>query len=218
MLWTDRGCRKFIKTNYPGFLKLYDAYDAQIKRVDAFRYFLLHHYGGLYVDIDFECLKPFDALVTMESNCILGLEPALHAERLYNKKPLVCNAIMASPAKHRFWKHVFGTLINCKHKKDVLDATGPAMLAKALDGYPRKDVTLFPDSMFYPLVDMSNIALALTPAELKYYADMLKNRSFPVESYAVHHWAGTWYSKGVGVCLERVFTKLKARMNRLLTS
>ena len=218
MLWTDRDCKKFIKTNYPDFLKLYDAYDEQIKRIDAFRYFLLHHYGGLYVDIDFECLKPFDVLVTMESKCILGLEPELHAERLYNKERLICNAIMASPPRHRFWKHVFTVLIRCKNKKDVLDATGPGMLGKAFDSYTHEDVILLPDNMFYPLVDMSNKALALTQTEQKYYADMLKNHCFPEESYAVHHWAGTWYSKGVGVCLERVFTRLKANINRLLTN
>lgn len=216
LLWTDRDCKKFMKTNYPDFLKLYNAYNEQIKRIDAFRYFLLYHYGGLYVDIDFECLKPFDALVNMESTCILGLEPELHAERLYNKERLICNAIMASTRKHRFWKHVFSMLIKCKNEKDVLDATGPMMLKNAFDTYPYKDVTLFPGNIFYPLVDMARKELALTEAEQKYYADMLTSHSFPEESYAVHHWAGTWYSKGVGGSLKRFFTKLKAQKYWLL--
>lgn len=216
VLWTDRDCKQFMKTNYPGFLGLYNAYDEKIKRIDAFRYFLLHHYGGLYVDMDFECLKSFDALIDVEGMCILGLEPELHARRLYNKQKLIGNAIMVSPPKHRFWEHVFDTLINCKSHEDVLDATGPAMLGKALANYQHRDIRLFPGNVFYPLVDLSNEKLALTNAEQKYYGDMLINRSFPDASYAVHHWAGTWYSKGVRVSLQRLMTRLKTRFIALL--
>ena len=217
VLWTDRDCKRFIKANYPDFLKLYNAYDEQIKRIDAFRYFLLHHCGGLYVDIDFECLKPFDVLTNSENKCLLGLEPELHAKRLYNKNRLICNAIMASPPKHKFWEHVFTTLIKCRNEKNVLEATGPGMLGKAFDSYHDEDVVLFPDNMFCPLVDMSNKELALTEAEQQYYTDMLKNHSFPDVSHAVHHWAGTWYSKGVRVRLGRIFTRLSAHFKGRLS-
>ena len=37
--------------------EIYDNYDVNIKRVDAVRYFYLYHFGGLYVDLDFECIK-----------------------------------------------------------------------------------------------------------------------------------------------------------------
>lgn len=51
LFWTDAAARKFIAENYAWFLVVYDSYPYPIQRVDAFRYFLLYHYGGIYVDL-----------------------------------------------------------------------------------------------------------------------------------------------------------------------
>ena len=32
----------------------------QAKKSDALRIFIMHHYGGLYLDFDIECFKPAD--------------------------------------------------------------------------------------------------------------------------------------------------------------
>jgi mannosyltransferase OCH1-like enzyme len=45
--WDDTDNRNFIEANYPWFLKTYDAYPAEIYRVDAIRYFWLYHFGGV---------------------------------------------------------------------------------------------------------------------------------------------------------------------------
>ena len=41
---------------------MYDAYSLNIKRVDAIRYFLLFHYGGVYMDADFACVRSLDTM------------------------------------------------------------------------------------------------------------------------------------------------------------
>jgi UDP:flavonoid glycosyltransferase YjiC (YdhE family) len=51
-LWTDDDCRDLVADHYAWFLPVYDAYTDPIKRVDAARYFIFHHYGGVYVDLD----------------------------------------------------------------------------------------------------------------------------------------------------------------------
>lgn len=33
---------------------------AQAKKSDALRVFIMHHYGGMYLDLDIECFKPVD--------------------------------------------------------------------------------------------------------------------------------------------------------------
>src|SRR6476661_4563148 len=48
-LWTDRDNREFIENYYSWFLPVYDAYRENICRVDAVRYFIMYHYGGLSV-------------------------------------------------------------------------------------------------------------------------------------------------------------------------
>jgi hypothetical protein len=51
-LWTDATARLFIQTHYPSFLATYDSYEYNIQRADAIRYFVLHRYGGIYMDLD----------------------------------------------------------------------------------------------------------------------------------------------------------------------
>ena len=51
-LWTDIDAEGLISTKYPWFLKTYRGYPYDIQRVDAFRYFVLNAYGGIYLDLD----------------------------------------------------------------------------------------------------------------------------------------------------------------------
>lgn len=51
-LWTEKASRDFIETEYPWFLRAYDRYRYPVQRVDAVRYFLMLHYGGIYMDLD----------------------------------------------------------------------------------------------------------------------------------------------------------------------
>mmetsp|Transcript_8148 Transcript_8148/g.26688 ORF Transcript_8148/g.26688 Transcript_8148/m.26688 type:complete len:302 (-) Transcript_8148:458-1363(-) len=61
-LWSDDANRRLVQTFFPSFLSTYDGYDSHIKRVDAARYFYLYLFGGVYIDLDVHCLRPFEAL------------------------------------------------------------------------------------------------------------------------------------------------------------
>lgn len=51
-LWTDESSLEFIKEFYPWFLPTFLGYKFDIQRADAIRYFVLHKYGGVYMDLD----------------------------------------------------------------------------------------------------------------------------------------------------------------------
>jgi mannosyltransferase OCH1-like enzyme len=53
--WTDDKARDFISEEYPWFLDTWDTFPFNIQRADAIRYFVLHHYGGIYLDMDTLC-------------------------------------------------------------------------------------------------------------------------------------------------------------------
>ncbi|KAL1867139.1 hypothetical protein VTK73DRAFT_4333 [Phialemonium thermophilum] len=59
MLWTDELARDFIAREYPWFLHVWDGYPFPIQRADSIRYFVLHHFGGIYLDMDTLCKEPF---------------------------------------------------------------------------------------------------------------------------------------------------------------
>src|SRR4051812_26017051 len=63
MLWTDASSREFIAKHYSWFLDTFDAYKYSIQRADAIRYFVLHRFGGIYLDLDIGCLRPLDPLL-----------------------------------------------------------------------------------------------------------------------------------------------------------
>lgn len=188
-LWTDQDNRDFIARCYPRFLPVYDAYESPICRADAVRYFLLRHFGGLYVDLDFECLAPQDAL--LDSNAVLlGEEPELHVENQRQSRPelrhLVCNAWMASPPGHPFWDHVIECMIAARTEPGPLEATGPLMLTHAVDSYRGEaPVERLPAGMLYPVTSM----------------DERSGKAFNLDFWhahtraalAVHRWAGSWY-------------------------
>ncbi|KAG5745192.1 hypothetical protein H9Q72_001907 [Fusarium xylarioides] len=53
--WTDAKARDFISEEYPWFIDTWDTFPFNIQRADAIRYFVLHHYGGIYLDMDTLC-------------------------------------------------------------------------------------------------------------------------------------------------------------------
>ena len=55
--------RKFIATEYPWFLDTFDSYPFPIQRADSIRYFVLAHYGGIYIDLDDGCNRSLDPLL-----------------------------------------------------------------------------------------------------------------------------------------------------------
>ena len=75
--WTDEALDTFVRDEYPRMWALYHSYPEQIQRVDAARYMLLHHFGGVYADLDVECVRPLDPLrahaVVLPSTTPLGL-------------------------------------------------------------------------------------------------------------------------------------------------
>jgi mannosyltransferase OCH1-like enzyme len=62
-LWTDKLSREFIAAEYPWFLETFDGYQFPIQRADAIRYFVLAHYGGVYIDLDDVNFSPTPYLI-----------------------------------------------------------------------------------------------------------------------------------------------------------
>jgi len=190
-LWTDVDNRAFISEHYAWFLPVYDGYPENIMRADAVRYFILYHYGGLYVDLDFECLRPLEPLL-VGKQVVVALEPSEHLEIHSVQQPsfnkLICNALMASQPRHSFWEWVFQELIICQDASYPLDATGPFMLTRAYDSFSQREtVTIESSKQFYPIT-----------AEQSWH-DILKDNATRQQiaktAYAIHHWHATWMRK-----------------------
>lgn len=175
--WTDASLEAFIRRDWPDFLPVWQGYPQGIMRADLGRYLLLESFGGVYADLDAECLASFEALVA-EERVVLGYEPPRHAEtervKLRGFKAVVGNAVMASPPGHPFWAHLRRLLQQQRGARGVLDATGPFLLTQAVLDWPDpKSLRLLPAAAFNP-------------------CDREGRRSRETAPLARHHWAGSW--------------------------
>ena len=124
ILWTDETQLQLIKANYSFFLDTYLNYRHGIQRADSSRYFILHQYGGLYADLDYEPLVNFWEYLPQDRPGII--------ESPYKFNEEYQNSLMSSPAFDPFWLNVFALMID-KRDYDLLSSTGPVMLTSYIN-------------------------------------------------------------------------------------
>jgi inositol phosphorylceramide mannosyltransferase catalytic subunit len=151
MLWTDASSREFIAQNYRWFLDTFDSYPYAIQRADAIRYFVLHHYGGVYMDLDIGCLRRLDPLLIF---------PVILPRTI----PVgVSNDLMFAEKEHPFMAQTIHNLITFDHNwilnyPTVMFSTGPMFLSAQYGLYsssqpltpdlPGGEVRILPKSLY----------------------------------------------------------------------
>ncbi len=189
-LWTDKEVE-----NYPLINK--DAYYKEKNlgaRADILRLEILYNEGGVYVDTDFECIKPelFSYLNnTFDFYC--GLHP------LDCKAILINNAIIGSIPGHPILKACIETLPhvgngNTHYTTHVMER-GPGLLSAMTLKYMNrgyKDM-VFPATFFYPLgvLQMQKEPYSYLPFNDQTLERVKKDVIKP-ETIAIHWWDGSW--------------------------
>ncbi len=142
ILWNLESIRSLIKDEYPWFLKTYDAYPTDMHRGDVGRYFILYHYGGIYLDIDYvPQVDPYKYLNPYYPTIL---------ESPYWMTEQFGTALMASPTKHDFWKTVFETLELHKNLYSPVAATGPILIDVSVSSYKDSQrIHILPCKNFY---------------------------------------------------------------------
>ena len=151
MLWTDASAREFISQHYSWFLDTFDGYTYPIQRADVIRYFVLYHYGGIYVDLDIGCLRPMDPLL-------------VHPVILPRTKPVgVSNDLMFAEKHHPFMAQTIHSLMKFDFSwvlnyPTVMFSTGPMFLSTQYGTYtsnhpptperPGGEVRILPKSLY----------------------------------------------------------------------
>jgi inositol phosphorylceramide mannosyltransferase catalytic subunit len=130
-LWTDVEMEDFILINYKWFYDTYKSYKYDIQRCDAFRYFVLHTYGGFYSDLDIVCKKSLDEY--------LNYDLVLAKSSMTNT---FTNSFFASTASHPFINFCINNLqkyskipLHFGKHMHVMYSTGPQFLSKNIKKY-----------------------------------------------------------------------------------
>lgn len=209
ILWTDRWCNDEYAYRVYSLQQLYNALnDPHITRIivdvrilqfdnrtffdqannygeksDIIKYEIVYQFGGMYVDYDFECLKSFEPLFN-RYDFFTGIQPFdTNIEQLGA-------ALFAAKPNHPILHHAVETIKEDRHYVLIVVKTGPIHFSRsfiAVAGSQNNCDIAFPASFFYPCgytQQGQDPAMWMQP-----------------ESYAVHHWAGSWLKKDAFVTL-----------------
>jgi len=202
ILWDDQDNRRFVQEEFAWFLPTYDAYDVEIKRADAIRYMFLYKYGGIYADLDFECMKPFDTLLETYASydIVLG---SMDSRGLWHSKNNIPNAIMISKPGAKFWIRLLERMqekasasananANAKaNAKRTEELTGPIVLKECIRWWDWEIKILAPE-ILYPISWSTNQqerqeSLRADPTLL---TQVMKCK-YP-SAYAITYWTHSW--------------------------
>lgn len=177
ILWTDADILQFVALNYPGLVSVFVRYETNIQRSDAFRYLVLASIGGVYADLDYECLTPLDVYARNLTTPLAFVAPG-------NTRHSISNSLMISAHCPDRWQSVHDELIIAAQRiqrswsgllprSRVLKSTGPAMLSEWLKRTQPTFACRLPTRRFSPCSHCDSTCNA-TGAD------------------AVHHYAKSW--------------------------
>lgn len=183
ILWDDEAVAQLGLVNQ----KAYDAATNWGEKSDIARYEILYRYGGLYVDTDFECLQPFDAL-HRRCDFYTGAYANIGTEPCY-----VFNGLMASIPEHPVLERCIEGILHQTSRSsdayynDIINRTGPAHLTRCLkEAIAQGDdigiCVAFPATYFYPWPGVWRFT-----RERGFIEQFIRP-----ESLAIHHWASSW--------------------------
>lgn len=132
MFWDKNSIEKLINENYPQFWDLYNYFDIMVQKIDLAKYIILYHFGGVYVDMDMECVRNIAKLIKSSDELIISRIPKPYW--LYN------NGILFSNPKNKFWIKFIDEIEKNKvkrwyHIKDyyIGNTTGPLLFTNFID-------------------------------------------------------------------------------------
>jgi hypothetical protein len=127
------------------------------------RYEIVARHGGVYVDTDFECLRPIDRLVRGIAGFAACSFPGNVAPGFVGAVPGHAAMVRAATLARRYagWRHPEAT-------------TGPILFTHVLWDFP--EFTVFPPELFYPYL----------------WDEMDRGKDDFPDAYAVHHWTLSW--------------------------
>ncbi len=194
ILWTDESAKQLKLWHKTWFKKIKNlGFKADLLRCE-----ILYQYGGLYIDVDFECVKSFDLL----HHCY-----DFYAGLPRNQTDMdIANGLIGSRAGHPILKNYLKTVgvhlekyfkTHSRQTNDLMNVVGSPALSNSVRKVtklndPTSITVIFPVSFFYPWFHMYGIEAKHWQGALGIHKRKDIYRILKPESFALHYWGGTW--------------------------
>jgi len=198
-LWTDQRNDEFVKSEYPDFYNIFTGFSRGVMRADVIRYLIMYKIGGVYLDLDYEMLKPFD----FGSEKIIL--PRNRSINFGDKQDELGNCIFASQPGHLFWLDVINDLKNnppnVTDYSQIVGATGPGLLTRIFRENKYNDITTPDRILYHPPSPRSNKDI-----------NKIKNNGI---SLGIHHSWGSWQERWSKAYLKYKINKIGKKYFKL---
>ncbi|PAA69043.1 hypothetical protein BOX15_Mlig014144g2 [Macrostomum lignano] len=171
-LWTDEDNRELIARHYPWFLRRYDSLAPGVQRADVSRLFYMYHYGGLYCDLDCECLRDFRHLLDNASlvfGAMQGLMIRSPRDPAYVAEGQIENSFMYSRPRHPFFWDLI-VYLNATTGEMPIMSSGPYLIMSGI--HAARQLGIAPSGI---RVDGRDFLTVYPPAYFNPYSWMLLN-------------------------------------------
>jgi inositol phosphorylceramide mannosyltransferase catalytic subunit len=188
--WDSDEALNIVKKFYPEHLNMYKNYNYEIQRCDLIRYFILHRYGGLYADMDYCCVKPWNEVLRLYKSDIYFVEtPNKMTQGVH-----VSNSLMYSRKNNSFWRALFIELEQNKNLPiyygrhlTIMYSTGPCIINRVFQRYKSKyKLKSYPFELFHPY---------------GINVDLDTNKSLTNKIYAYHLGKGSWENQDTKILI-----------------
>eukprot|EP00942_MAST-04A_sp_MAST-4A-sp1_P003276 g3276.t1 len=199
ILWNDERVQTLRQEKELMNHKAFDLATNYGEKSDILRLELLYRYGGIYVDVDFKCIKPF------ESFCNTGIDLFIGESNVSTNKMELNNALIGCIPTHPIVLQLMKTIqpdpkvlvakmMNIPVQSSpmsTIERTGPLFITnvllhptlKLLMKY--KNILILPKEYFYPIpnhIDFNIID----------HGDDEINKYYNENTFAVHRWGKSW--------------------------
>ena len=196
-LWDDEMINVYVQEHYPDFYPIFSGFSRNIMRADVMRYILMHDFGGMYCDLDYEFIRPY---AYSDSELVLGYE---FDRSCGDPVDQIANFVFASVPGHAFWKDVLNDLQRNPPQAlsylDICEATGPGLLSRIyrenINNKSYGNVKLEPRRVFHPFRMRGRNEVQI-----------LLNNGITT---GIHHASGSWKERWSLTYLKEKFRKLQ---------
>tara|TARA_B100000683_G_scaffold41731_1_gene37095 strand:+ start:4742 stop:6334 length:1593 start_codon:yes stop_codon:yes gene_type:complete len=209
MRHTDTACLKEISNEAPSLLQHFEDFQNNAQKADICRYVVLYKYGGIYADIDVECLKPLDSWLSDRVRLVIGLENDFQTVqvatvRSYARQRQYQQWFMAASSEHSMLRELIqrvqiklgeeSGIILYNTDRSTLERTGPGIWTDVVTAFLLRSVNklqkradnckkVFSEETWI----LPQISTAMFPDEL---AGLSIDRKYAM--FVLHHFQGSW--------------------------
>ena len=186
-LWDEKN----IKELNVDYLHVYSKKFNPGYRSDILRYIILKKFGGMYVDTDFECIKPLPTNI-LKYKFIAGM--------MFGNNPCIGNSILMSAPNFLLLNNILSYIKQKDYKNDInyiIKNSGPDTVTREffnLNKANQNECLILPSNYFYPYPNF------MLNKQIDRYSEIED------VSIGIHHWQMTWMK---GNTFNRIKNKLK---------